>query len=71
MRRSDNSGIKESCPLIDNVISFIKDNVTEIHIDSIISDLEEIRQINKDLRKWGNEKYEALSDIFSIVNNNT
>ena len=67
----DNSGIKESCKLIDSVISFINDCESEWNKNSVISDLEEIRQINKDLRQWGNEKFEALQEIYSIANRET
>ena len=45
----DNSGIKESCALINSVISFIQENVTNGDIRGVISDLEEIMQINKEL----------------------
>ena len=64
----DNSGIKESCRLIDGVISFIEEHVTEADIRNVISDLEKIRKINRDLRKWGNEKYDILKEICDIAN---
>lgn len=65
----DNTGIKESCPLIDSVITFIKENINDadVRIDDALYDLEEIRNKNKELRDLGNQKIDALSEIYSIA----
>lgn len=67
-RYIDNSGIKETCPKIDEIISFIEelnwnqleDNYSK---DFILNIMEEIRDDNKALRDWGNNCYNEKGEL--------
>lgn len=70
-RYNDNSGIKNTCPLIDQVIGFIDsvdpENVGTGDIEEANRIMEEIRGMNQSLRDWGNdlcrEKDELENDL--------
>lgn len=63
----DNSGINETCPIIDNVIRFI-DSLSDGDVPyqdkkDAIDYMEEIRSMNAKLREWGNEMYVERNEI--------
>ena len=67
-RYRDNSGIDNTCPKIDRVISLIDSFDPED--EAVISDLQdalilmqEIREANANLREWGNEQYDSFYEI--------
>lgn len=66
MRRGDNSPVDYTCPLIDEVISFIEDLdgecVSGYSVRSMVNVLEKIRKANTELREWGNDMYQELED---------
>lgn len=70
-RYNDNSGIKNTCPLIDQVIGFINsvdpETVGTGGIEEANRIMEEIRGMNQSLRDWGNdlcrEKDELENDL--------
>lgn len=57
----DQSGIPNTCPKIDEVISAIKSvgwSEDEFHSEKcLIATMEEIRSANSSLRDWGNEQF--------------
>ena len=58
-RYYDNSGIANTCPLINEVIEFIEnqdEDTTTEEKANIINTLEQIRSMNLSLRDWGNEQ---------------
>lgn len=65
-RYRDNSGVGNTCPLIDEVISAIKhaDWSDEYHSEKELIDLmEEIRTANATLREWGNEGHRERDEL--------
>ncbi len=69
----DNAPVKETCPLIDSVISFIdsmqgmvsSEDEKEFKIESkhALDTLEKIRTANSKLREWGNEKHTEVDKL--------
>ena len=73
MRYRDNSGIENTCPKIDEVISAIDSvNWEESYWDAktITEIMEKIRKANSDLRDWGNqmcrERDELQDEIYEL-----
>ena len=71
-RYRDNSNVKETCPMIDEVIGFLLkiewlDNEDEQELkkesELLVNTLEEIRDCNKSLRDWGNEQYKERNEF--------
>lgn len=66
-RRTDNSGIPNTCPKIDEVISCIKtvtfDDTGWYDETGIIGTLEDIRSANSSLREWGNEMFSEREEF--------
>lgn len=63
----DNSGIDNTCPKIDEVISAVnsvnwdEDNYWDAK--KVIEIMEEIRKANTDLREWGNQMYRERDEL--------
>lgn len=58
-RYHDNSGIANTCPLINEVIGFIEgqdEDTTAEEKRNILNTLEQVRSMNLSLRDWGNEE---------------
>ena len=67
-RRNDNAPVGNTCPAIDEVITFIDsitpDNDIEIQEIAQVRDLmEDIRSANSQLRDWGNEKHIEAEEL--------
>ena len=58
--RYDDSGVPQTCNLIDKVIGLIKNSDCD---SAAIEYLEEIRSHNEKLRQWGAETNYTLSDM--------
>lgn len=71
-RYNDNSGIKNTCPLIDQVIGFIDsvdpENVGTGDIEEANRIMEEIRGINQSLRDWGNDLCKEKDELENDLN---
>jgi predicted nuclease with TOPRIM domain len=67
----DHSGIKETCPWIDEVQTFIDslEEVPQSEKDAMSNILEEVRGANADLREWGNSLYSEIQDLQSQLDN--
>jgi predicted RNase H-like nuclease (RuvC/YqgF family) len=62
-RRTDDSGVPNTCPLIDDVIhSLASCECGHLEQGNAISALEQVRGYNDDLRTWGNEQYQELQE---------
>jgi peptidoglycan hydrolase CwlO-like protein len=66
----DNAPIKNTCPIIDDVVRYVdgfyKDFATEYNesdFKDVYSILEHIRNANSTLRDWGNEEYERANEL--------
>lgn len=59
-RYHDNSGVSNTCPLINEVIDFVGnldyEDILPYEKTKIINILEQIRSMNLSLRDWGNEQ---------------
>jgi hypothetical protein len=58
-KRYDESGVPQTCPLIDTLIDLIKDSDCD---QKAIEILEKIRSHNENLRQWGAETNYELSE---------
>lgn len=60
----DNSPVGYTCPMIDEIIDFIKNCSTENEIEKkeAINVMEKIRTANDKLRTWGNEMFDEKED---------
>ncbi len=69
-RRGDNTGIDQTCPVINQVRDFIdgiewsddEDDLRDGAIEAC-KQLEVVRQMNSDLRDFGNKQYEELQEM--------
>ena len=63
-RRSDESGVPDTCKFIDAAISEI-DSCECGECNSYIAkqNLEKVRSYNSDLRQWGNDQYEKVTQL--------
>ena len=64
-RYKDNSGIKETCPWIDEAIDVLEKSQCEYNYSEVkeaIASLEKVRSANSDLRYWGNELYRQVEE---------
>ena len=66
----DNTGVKHTCPLIDEVIIFIdalcEDKETDPHHSEktmMTNTMEKIRKANINLRDFGNEQFKRAEDL--------
>ena len=64
--RYDESGVNQTCPLIDDVISIIHDSDLDNKKEAIEL-LEKIRSDNERLRKWGSETNYQLSEALDEI----
>lgn len=69
-RHGDNTGVEHTCPYIDRVRDFIESLPYFCEQEGIEEDvkqfsemLEKIRQMNLDLRNFGNKQYEELYEM--------
>lgn len=65
-RYKDNSGIKETCPWIDEAIDVLEKSQCEYNYSeakSAIASLEKVRSANSDLRDWGNSLYREVEEL--------
>lgn len=66
-RYIDNSGVKNTCPSIDDIISFLNDlnfdNIDDFYKKDLVDIMEEIRDANKSLREWGNQNYNEKEEL--------
>jgi len=62
--RYDESGVRQTCPLIDDVIRLIMDSDCD---KEAIELLEKIRSHNEKLRQWGSETNYALSEAYDEI----
>lgn len=69
-RRGDNTGVNQTCPYIDEVRDFIEgvewsDEEKDLEKQSkeACAMLEVIRQMNSDLRDFGNKQYDELYEM--------
>lgn len=67
--RNDAAPIGHTCPMIDDIIYFIKDiewDDQEIDLqkesEKALNILEKIRSANSTLREWGNEQYQRAEE---------
>lgn len=71
--RSGNEPVDHTCPTIDAVIEDVKylisgeDDVPEDLIDTIIENIEKIRDANHQLREWGCERDEEATKNSNII----
>lgn len=69
-RRGDNTGVDQTCPLIDKVISLFE-SLSDFDMPDgyeedkkvMIETLEKIRSMNLELRNFGNKQYEELCEM--------
>ena len=66
----DNAPIKNTCPIIDDVVRYVddwrnrySDDESESEFKDALSILEDIRSANSTLRDWGNEEYKRAEDL--------
>jgi len=66
----DNAPIKNTCPIIDDVVSYIdgfrrefSNDETEVDFKNALSVLEDVRRANSTLRDWGNEEYNRAEEL--------
>jgi chromosome segregation ATPase len=69
-RYDDNAPVKNTCPIIDDVINYIEsfresfsneDNDIDFHF--ALGVMEDIRSANSELRDWGNDLYRELEEL--------
>jgi chromosome segregation ATPase len=69
-RYDDNAPVKNTCPIIDDVINYIEnfreefgneDNNIDFHF--ALGVMEDIRSANSELRDWGNDLYRELEGL--------
>ncbi len=69
-RYDDNAPVKNTCPIIDDVIIYIEnfreefgneDNDIDFHF--ALGVMEDIRSANSELRDWGNDLYRELEEL--------
>lgn len=74
MTRKDVSPVRETCPMIDEVIAFIEstesEDISRSAITDIVHVMEEIRKANRELREWGNDEYYNALDEIENLNDN-
>jgi hypothetical protein len=59
--RYDESGVRQTCPLIDEIISLLEGSENEC---DIIALCEKVRGMNEDLRRWGSTvNYELTEEV--------
>lgn len=61
----DNSGIKQTCPSIDEVQTFIDslEEVPQSEKDAMTAILETVREANLNLREWGKEGHSKAESL--------
>ena len=69
-RFNDNAPVGNTCPIIDDVVSYIEhfreefsneDNDIDFHF--ALGVMEDIRSANLELRNWGNDLYQELEEL--------
>lgn len=68
--RRDESGIKQTCPLIDDCIEHVnrliehsENDIATYYLTALNKLFEELRKENETLRNWGNENYHDLVEM--------
>lgn len=66
------SGVENTCPFIDEVISYLEDIEIDDHDDARMRDynkenMERIRLMNSTLRSWGTLQYEEKLEVMNDV----
>jgi len=62
-RRGDYTGVEQTCPTINSVRDWIEGGCDEDTMESTLKELEEIRQMNSDLRDFGNRQAEERDEM--------
>lgn len=74
MRNRDQSGVPETCPWIDEVLTMLDEirmasaEIEQDDFDRISELLEKVRSANLSLRQWGNENYEMAEERLYDLN---
>lgn len=73
-RKQDNAPVGNTCPTIDEVLTFIDgifpdENLEAQEIDHVRNLMEDIRSANAQLREWGNEAHERVENLECELSN--
>lgn len=65
--RYDESGVPQTCPLINEVIAIVDCSNLDESKREIITLMEKLRDHNEKLRQWGSETNYALSEAYDEI----